>query len=185
MSGPGGSGNRPTFRGVLEEHGTFIRRTLAQLGVSARDLADVEQEVFRGVDRGLPTFDPSLSSNPATAVRGWLFGICERQAASHRRGEAKRNEVLFANDELDVAQVAPTVEDDLVERERVALLMKLLACTLPERRVVLIAYELDGMPMTDVAAMLGIPVNTAWNRLRLGREDLRRAWARIARTQKN
>ncbi len=32
--------------------------------------------------------------------------------------------------------------------------------------------------MADVAAAFAIPLNTAWNRLRLAREDLREAWER-------
>lgn len=175
---------KPTFQQLVEQHGPFVRRTLAQLGVSARDIADVEQEVFRGVDRGLSAFDPGLSINPETAVRGWLFGICERQARSHRRAEVKRGEVLFSNEELDFTQSAvPTVEDELIDQERKELLLRLLACLEPHRRAVVIAYELEGIPMAEVAAALSIPVNTAWNRLRLGREDLRAAWRRMSRKE--
>src|SRR5947209_5368345 len=95
---------KPTFQRIVRDHASFIRRTLAQLGVCARDLADVEQEVFRGVNRGLPAFDPALAPNPENAVRGWLFGICERQAASHRRQEMRRAEVLYATEDLDATQ---------------------------------------------------------------------------------
>jgi RNA polymerase sigma factor (sigma-70 family) len=169
-----------TFDGVVQEHGQFIRRTLAQLGVSARDLSDVEQEVFRGINRGLATFDPALASNPASAMRGWLFGICERQAASHRRSEHRRSEILLANEDLDITRsAAPNVEEKLLEAERKELLFELLATLEPQRRAVIVAYELEGISMQEVAAGMSIPVNTAWNRLRLAREDLRAAWRRL------
>lgn len=116
------STGKPTLERILQEHAAFIRRTLAQLGVRAPDLDDVEQEVHRGVARGLPAFDPSLAKNPETAVRGWLFGICERQAASHRRETFKRGEVLFPNQELDYNTTATTVEDLFIAQERFALL---------------------------------------------------------------
>lgn len=174
------STNKLTFESVVLEHGQFIRRTLAQLGVAAKDLPDVEQEVFRGIDKGLPTFDPVLAANPATALRGWLFGICERQAANHRRSENRRGEVLRTNEELDIAiSAAPDVEEKLLAAERKAILSELLATLEPQRRAVVVAYELEGLPMQEVATAMSIPVNTAWNRLRLAREDLKAAWRRM------
>lgn len=68
----------------------------------------------------------------------------------------------------------------MVEGERAALLATLLARLEPRRRAVVMAYELEGVAMVDVAAAQGIPLNTAWNRLRLGREDLRAAARRAA-----
>lgn len=181
-----GSWKKPTFEELVKEHGPFVRRTLAQMGVSARDLADVEQEVLCGADRGLAAFDPSLASNPETAARGWLFGICERQAASHRRAQTKRGEVLFATEALDAEPGgAPTAEEHLLGRERTALLGRLLAALEPRRRSVVVAYELEGVAMVDIAAALSIPENTAWNRLRLGREDLREAAARVLRQRES
>lgn len=171
---------KDTFARIVSENASFVRRTLAQLGVPTRSLADVEQEVYRGVHRGLPAFDPSLAAQPEVAIRSWLFGICERQAANHRRSEIRRGEVLVDVEDLDTAFDAPTSEESLIEAERKALLHRLLATLEPRRRAVVVAYELEGIPMSEVAAAIGIPVNTAWNRLRLGREDLRDAWNRLA-----
>lgn len=67
----------------------------------------------------------------------------------------------------------------MLGRERVDLLSALLGTMEPERRALVMAFELDKLPMTDAAALFGISLNTAWNRLRLGREDLRAAWRKI------
>lgn len=175
-------GGKPSIEQLVSEHANFVRHVLAQLGVPAKDLDDVEQEVFRGAARGLPAFDPALSSTPDTALRGWLFGICERQAASYRRDERKRGEWLAPTDELDLeGATVPTVEEMVISREREHLLATLLDRLEPHRRAVVVAYELDGVAMVDVAAALAIPVNTAWNRLRLGRADLRAMAERMAR----
>lgn len=58
-------------------------------------------------------------------------------------------------------------------------LNRLLDCVEPRRRAVVIAYELEGMEMLDVASALNIPVNTAWNRLRLAKMELRAAALRL------
>lgn len=178
--------DRPTLARVVAEQSTFIRRKLAGLGVPARDMDDVMQEVWMGVHRGLPSFDPSRSATPKTAVRAWLFGICERQAASHRREENRRCEVLSgAPEHLDrPGRVSVDAEARLLEAERHCLLSELLGRLDPDRRAVVVAYALDEVPMAEVAATCGIAVNTGWNRLRLGREDLRAAWRRARATSR-
>jgi RNA polymerase sigma-70 factor (ECF subfamily) len=174
---------KPTFESIVREHGPFIRRTLAQLGVPSADLSDVEQEVLRGISRGLPTFDPELSESPSNALRGWLFAICERQAANHRRARLRRGELLLGNDELDSAPGdGPTSEERLIGAQQRAIVLRLVDELEPQRRAVIVAYELDGIPMAELAAMFAIPVNTAWNRLRLAREALREAWQRYERS---
>lgn len=175
---------RCTIEQIISDNGAFVRRTLSQLGVPTRCLDDVEQEVYRGVHRGLPTFDPALAPEPEGALRSWLFGICERQAASRWRSEKRRGEVLVTVDDLDTAQDAPNTEDGLLAEEQKALLHRLIASLEPRRRAVLVAYELEEIPMAEVAAAMGIPVNTAWNRLRLARADLAAAWLRACAARK-
>lgn len=182
VSSPEPSRETPSFEDVVVEHTAFIHRTVTQLGVPSRDLEDVAQAVREGIARGLPAFDPSLSSTCAeTALRGWIFGICERQARSYRRQQKKRPEVLSMVEALDARPDArPGAEQRILARERHALLARLLAWVKPDRRAVLVAYDVDEMPMAEVAAVFGIPVNTAWNRRRLALEELRAAWRRMA-----
>lgn len=169
----------PSFDSIVADHSAFIRRTLASLGVGARDLNDVRQEVLRGVASGLPTFDPSLAAEPEGALKGWLFGICERQAANYRRRKRRRAEVLLEPQEfVNVVSAAPNPEAALLACEQKCRLNQALETMAPERAAVIIAYELEGIPMVDVAIKQGVPVNTAWNRLRLARRDIRAAFRR-------
>lgn len=169
-----------TFAAVLNEYGPFIRRALSQLGVRAGDLADVEQEVFRAIVRGLPTFDEGLAG-PAVALRGWIFRLCEQHAANQHRDENRRDELVRTIDEIDAAQEgsAPHAEELLIEAQRRAVLHQLLKQIDPLRRAVVIAHTIEGVPMVEVAASQAIPVNAAWNRLRLGLDDLRAAGRRL------
>lgn len=169
-----------TLEDVISEYREQIRNTLGRLGVATSDLDDVEQEVLRAVARGLEQFDPLLSSDPEQAFRRWIWEICRRQAASHRRARLCRREVLFDTGEMDCWEgEAPGAEAHCLMAERTALLSALLEQLDPQRRAVLVAYELDGVPMVDVATRLGISANTAWTRLRLGLADLRTAWIRM------
>lgn len=167
------------LREVISQETAFVRRTLSQLGVPKSDVDDVMQEVLLGVRHGLSTFDPSLSSEPDKAIRAWLFGICERQAANLRRRLSRRTEVITRDEKLDDLQSDESnTEDRWLQQEQELLLRGALARIPPERRAVVTAYDLDGVPMREVALMLGICVNTAWNRRRLGLLDLRSEWLR-------
>jgi RNA polymerase sigma-70 factor (ECF subfamily) len=50
-----------------------------------------------------------------------------------------------------------------------------------ERRTVLVAFEMDDVPMKTIAEAMGIPLFTAYSRLRLAREDFRVALGRLER----
>lgn len=65
------------------------------------------------------------------------------------------------------------------EHERATVLLQLLAEVPAEQRQVLVAYELEDLEMVEVAAMQGIPVNTAWDRKRRGLEKLTAAAYRM------
>lgn len=172
--------DRPTLESVLAQHGTFIRTTLRQLGIPADDVEDVQQEVLLGVHRGLARFDPKLASIRGNELRGWLFGICRRQAASHRRTHAVRQE---SADESAVVEGFsdgnPHPEEHLASAQGAASLMRLIHKLPRERQAVFVACEIEGVPIAEVAVLLAIPENTAWNRLRLARSDLRRALRRL------
>jgi RNA polymerase sigma-70 factor (ECF subfamily) len=44
-----------------------------------------------------------------------------------------------------------------------------------DRRAVLVLHDVDGVPVPEIAGALSIPLNTAYSRLRLAREELARA----------
>lgn len=160
------------LRQVLGEHETFARRVLRSLGVRAVDLDDVLQEVRIGVARGLDAFE-ARTGNEASDPRAWIAGICQRQTLSLKREGQKRAELPTDPDELDEQLVGEDDGERLAhEHERATVLLQLLAEVPVEQRQVLIAYELEGLEMVEVATLQGIPVNTAWNRKRRGLEKL-------------
>jgi RNA polymerase sigma-70 factor (ECF subfamily) len=57
-----------------------------------------------------------------------------------------------------------------MRREAASLVMEALNAMPFEQRAVFVLYELDETPMKEIAESLGVPVNTAYSRLRLARE---------------
>jgi DNA-directed RNA polymerase specialized sigma24 family protein len=56
------------------------------------------------------------------------------------------------------------------------ILFQLIGSLRPERWEVIVAHGLEGLPMRQVASIHHTRLNTAYDRLRLGRKDLRIAW---------
>jgi hypothetical protein len=111
---------------------------------------------------------------PSAGARSYPVGSDYATGSSPSLGQA--------NDASDVtAAASPSPEERYLLCEQRAHLESLLAELEPEQRAVLVSHELDATPMRDVARAQRIPVNTAWNRLRLAREDIRNRWHRHRR----
>lgn len=174
--------DKPSFQSIAGEHADLIERVLRSLRVHPNDVPDVAQEVFCAVHRRLPMFDPARAACPENAVRSWLTAICYRRAKCYHRARLRRNERPCDPAELDDAPVEVADNEQAYDAcETGRLLFELLGTLSEERRDVLLAYVVEGIPMSDVARARDLPVNTAWNRLRLAREDLRAVWHRRVR----
>lgn len=162
-----------TFSKVYERHAGFVWRTVRRLGVRERDVEDACQEVFLVVHKkmGALEADPSLEA--------WLFAICRRVAAAHRRRASARHE----RDELTTANepsVAPTQSDSLQRREARALLDRALDALDDPKREVFILFELERRPMTQVAELVGCPLKTAYARLYAARGQVEKSVRRAS-----
>ena len=149
---------------VVREHGDFVWRTLRRLGVHDSDVDDVCQEVFVVVLRKLEEFEPRAS------LKSWLYGICIRTAAAHRRKAPARHEVPTAQPEPDGVACAPDVSYE--GREGLVMLDRALATLDEDKREVFVLYEVEEMPMLEVAKILECPLQTAYSRHRAAREHI-------------
>lgn len=160
---------RPTFEAVYREHFAFVWRSARRLGVPPGALDDIVQEVFVVVHRRLACFEGRSS------LRTWLFGITLRVARDHRRSAGARpHEPL----DVDLLPAPGGPREALEKAEAVALLYGLLDELDDERREVFVMAELEQITMPEIAATLGLNVNTAYARLRAARQAFEAALAR-------
>lgn len=155
-------GARPTVREVFDEHASYIWRTFRHLGMPEADVEDLCQEVFVVVHRKLGEFEGRSS------LKTWLYGICLRVAADHRRRAHVRNERAQADPAEHLAAAGELQPD--VRAETRAQLQALLATLDEDKRTVLVLYELEGLTMKEVAEAIGCPLQTAYSRLHAARE---------------
>jgi RNA polymerase sigma-70 factor (ECF subfamily) len=167
----------PDFRQLFDSELEYVWHTLRRLGVREPDLEDVTHDVFLAVHRKLSTFDGSRPLRP------WLFGFAYRFASDYRKLARHQREVLVLAPEA--RDPAPSAYDHADFGETLNLARRALDTLELDRRAVFVLHQLDECPMPEVAQALGIPVNTAYSRLRLARADLavaiRRLRARGAR----
>jgi RNA polymerase sigma-70 factor (ECF subfamily) len=163
----------PEFRALYEAESSYVWATLRRLGVRDADLEDMSLEAFVVVHKLLPQFDPTRP------VRPWLFAIAVRVAADYRKSARYRREVLdHAPDAVDPGRSA---EEQLAARDDRRLVLAALEALEIDRRAVFVLHELDDHAMPEIAAALAIPLNTAYSRLRLARQDFVAAVQRLQR----
>lgn len=161
------------FDAVYTEHFPFVWRCLRGLGVPEDALDDTAQEVFVVVHRRFADFEGRSS------VRTWLYGILRNVASNQRRSIVRRGRT----EPLDVEQAsrAPDPLERAQESQAAAFLQRFAARLDAKKRDVFLLALLEEMSMPEVAETLGIPLNTAYTRLRLVRAELKAALAKEAR----
>jgi RNA polymerase sigma-70 factor (ECF subfamily) len=152
---------RPSLREIFDEYAPFLWRTLRHLGIAESDVEDVCQEVFITVHRKLDGFEGRSS------LRTWLYGICLRVAWDHRRRAHVRREIAVAEPPQRV--VEPDQETELLHADTKRLLAALLDRLDEDKRAVFVLYELEELPMKEVAEVVGCPLQTAYSRLHAAR----------------
>lgn len=149
-----------------EESLRFVLRTLLRLGAPQRDVEDLAQEVFLIVHRRASEFEPDRRVEP------WLYGIARNIMREYWRKHQGRREVL--GKEEDVAQTEHEEPHSLdPTSEQVRLLRQAISHLADPLLDVLMLRDLIGMTLSETARELGIPVDTAKDRLRRARLELR------------
>jgi RNA polymerase sigma-70 factor (ECF subfamily) len=164
------SGPRERFEAVYHAELPYVLRTLRRLGVSEADAPDLAHDVFVIFYRRLDDYDRGRP------LRAWLFGIAYRVVGNHR-GRAHRSSEI----PTDLAQLsAPDPRAATLDREVARdLLLRALAAVDIEHRAVLILHDVEEQAAPEVAATLGIPLNTVYSRLRNGRQKVAAAARRL------
>lgn len=162
-----------TFADVFRDHAAYVLGLLGRLGVASADLEDVAQDVFVVIHQKLPEFERRSS------LKTWVCGICLRKASDYRRRAHRHRERLTADPAERVDPANP--EGDALRREGAEQLQAALAA-LPEPLLqVFVLYELEELPMADVARAVGCPRFTGYTRLRAARQAIR-SWLEQSHT---
>jgi RNA polymerase sigma-70 factor (ECF subfamily) len=156
----------------------YVWLSLQRMGIQRSDLEDVFQEVFMIVHKRLHTYRPDAK------LTAWLYGICLRSAASHRRRAFRRRERPGGVD-LEPDGASPWQADGHAPDERLhaaarqARLNRMLDGLDPEHRAMVVMYEIEELSCAQISELTGLKVGTIHSRLHNARQKLAAAARRL------
>ncbi len=160
----------PTLTEIAARESEFLWLTLQRMGIRREDCPDVMQNVLVVVHKKLHTYDPSQP------LRAWLYGICAKEASSHRRRAWVRREQpsgAHAISEDVAADAAHDPEAAASSREERVRLEAMLNELDPDKRAVLVMFEVEERSCDEIAEACGVPVGTVFSRLSHARKAFR------------
>ena len=162
--------NPPEFEALYAEYFGFVWRCLRTLGVPDRGLDDAAQEVFIVVHRGLSGFRGD------SQLRTWLYGIVRNVAYKQARRVRRKDRAQPIDDQISSPEPTP---GQRAEEAQAADFVQRFALGLPEKKRELFMLALvEQFSIPEVVEMTGVPLNTAYTRLRAVRAEFRAALLR-------
>jgi RNA polymerase sigma-70 factor, ECF subfamily len=146
---------------VFSDQADFVWRSLRRLGVPLADADDALQEVFLVVYRRIADYEDR------GFMRAWLFSI-SRQVSSHYHRGVKRTEERHRG--LVPSVTAPDAEELVARREAEQLVNGFLEELQEPQRSVFYLSDIEGLTAPEIAAALGVNLNTVYGRLRQARK---------------
>lgn len=152
---------------LYRDHHRLVAYLVRGRGIPSESVEDVVHEVFIAAHR-------RRDRCPDDDVRHWLLGVTSSVCHSHRRSAARRKPPGVA---LPFPAPQPDPQHQLERKSDVEQLEHALEELDPSQREVFVRVELEGVPVTEVAKLAGVKLNTVYSRLRLARRRVDAALA--------
>jgi RNA polymerase sigma-70 factor (ECF subfamily) len=161
------AGDKAAFRAIYMRHRADVARLVYRMMGARSDLDDVVQEVFFQVYKSLKDF------RGKSKFTTWLHRVTVNVVLMHRR--AAKSRPVYS--EESAPDVTPDVEgvlpdEDVERRQRVQAFARVLGRLADKKRVVFVLHELEGMPPSEIADVVGAPVLTVRTRLFYARREI-------------
>lgn len=170
------AGDLEAFRLLFERYQRRVHNAVYPIVGTAADAEDVTQEAFVRAFRALGGL------REGQAFLSWLYRIALNLARNYVRDRRARlweslDEQIAWGDERFERQVADDTADPAAlveEREVQEVVRRAIGSLSPAHRDVIILHHLQGLPVDEIAGIIGCSVGTVKSRLSRGREALKR-----------
>jgi len=169
-------GDVRAFEQLFQQYHRGIYNTIYQMTRNDADAADLTQEVFVRAYRALPRLQTP------EAFTSWLYRIAVNLSRNWLRDRGRvRVESLEQpgeeGEEGNTREIADPNSDPAVlaqTRDMQERVQKAIAGLSPDHRRVVTLHHLEGMPVEEIARIVGCSIGTVKSRLSRAREHLRR-----------
>ena len=176
------AGSEDAFATLIAQYGQPVYSLLVRSLQDGADAADMTQEVFLKVFRGIRSFHGEAS------LRTWIYRIALHEASNrrrwwsrHRRGEVALEQDLRRGDSADdpmtlgdtLADNQASPFDNAASREVKARVEAALADVPEPFRTAVVLRDIEGFAYDEMATMLDINIGTVKSRIVRGRNMLK------------
>lgn len=157
------SRGRSEVSGAYLEHRTFLKRFLSRFLSSPEDIEDVVQETF------LRAYNAESKDTDIRSPKAFLFRVA-RNLALKELGKKSRRITKYIEDlgATEVIDVQSSVEDQVAERERLAVFCKAAAALPLQCRRAFLLRKIYGLSQQEISRELNISVSTVEKHLATG-----------------
>jgi RNA polymerase sigma-70 factor (ECF subfamily) len=160
--------DRAAFASLFSYYAPRVKSYLRRQRADDRMAEDLVQDVMLTVWRKANLFDPAKAS-----VGTWIFTIARNRFIDAMR---RQNRPELDADDPSLAPEAPVPADLCLASAEIGLRVRSAMTTLPADQATVVTLSfLEGLPHSEIAEKLAIPLGTVKSRLRLAFARLRAA----------
>lgn len=155
------AGDEAGFETLMRQHAPKVVGLATRLLGDRSEAEDLAQEAFLRLHKALPGFRGDSS------VATWLYRTTTRLAIDHLRREKLKRKLFFFRQNDDDPDPMETVPDprsnpgrDLHTRQAMARLREAMRKLSARQRAVFVLRHHEGLPLQEIAALLGLETGT-------------------------
>ena len=144
------AGHMGAFDELMTRHERAVFRLCFRFVKNREDAMDLTQEVF------IKAFEKLTAFRGDARFKTWLY----RVAVNHCLNHVKKNSREFVEVDESIGSVKPSFHNKLLEKERRAIVRKLMVKLPPKQKAILELRMNDNMTYEEIAGILGRSVST-------------------------
>lgn len=169
------AGSAEAFEQLVLKYQTAVYNLCLRMTGDPEDAADMTQESFLKAWRNLESFQGN------SAFSTWLYRLASNTCLDHLRSVKRRPQLSLVMEdedgetqELDVADSAPTPEEQVILLDEQSRLNGALQALDEEQRQILILRAVNGLSYLEIGRVMNLKEGTVKSRLARAREQLRK-----------